>query len=314
MSPTLPFTIADIFSTTPYKGNPLAIVDAHSHPLTKTQMQLITRQFNLSETTFFFPPSSPSSKATYKLRSFLPDGKEVFGAGHNILGAWWHLANSGLLSIPGGDGTLNTFYQELGDNITPVKITRRDDDIEISIRQVNPKSHGVHPDPAGLAASLGLEAGDIAGPAQVMSTSTTHHLLVPVSGVEALNRVTIQRDVLLKQVRMADERAYGLYLFTPVGDGTFQARFFSPGMAGEDPATGSAAGPLGVYLVRNGVLETDKDGRAGITVRQGERVGRECVIRVELGVHGEEVEVDIVGGGVVVGEGSVVVPGEETVF
>lgn len=155
-----------------------------------------------------------------------------------------------------------------------------------------------------------------------MSTSTTHHLLVPVSSVEALNKVEVQRDRLLQQIKLADAKAYGLYLFTPVvsdnnGTLTFQARFFSPGMSGEDPATGSAAGPLSAYLYKHGVLKLE-DGVGRIVVQQGLRVGRECVIRVELSAtrDGSEdvVEVDVIGGGVNVAEGRISIPDASTVF
>jgi PhzF family phenazine biosynthesis protein len=339
---SVPFTIVDVFSTIPYKGNPLAVVDARDETLTDTQMKLITRQFNLSETTFFFPPTSP--KANFKLRSFLPDGKEVDGVGHNILGVWWHLAQANLLPLSSPqhtnpeDGTETfIFSQELGGKIMPVKVTRHTrtpDNFTVSIRQATPQAHATHPNPSALAAALGLDAADIGFlgrelQPQVMSTSTTRHLLVPVSSVEALHRATVQRDTLLEQLRRIDSKAYGLYLFTPVpssssssvgggGTPTFEARFFSPGMSGEDPATGSAAGPLAAYLFAHGVLEVDGGGFGRIVVRQGLRVGRECVIDVELCVRkgggGEVVEVDLVGGGVRVAEGRITVPCYATTF
>ncbi|KAL2139405.1 hypothetical protein VTI28DRAFT_5254 [Corynascus sepedonium] len=349
--PSVSFTIADVFSTTSYKGNPLAIVDAREETLTDTQLKLITRQFNLSETTFFFPPTSP--KADFKLRSFLPDGKEVIGAGHNILGVWWHLAQANLLPLPAPQATDENFvfHQELGGQVMPVRVTRHTsaaaaapDDLDnnnksnevrfsVSIRQATPHAHATHPDPTGLAQSLGLKAEDIGFerlPPQVMSTSTTRHLLVPLSSVAALNQVTVAgREALLAQLRRADNAAYGLYLFTLEagdndGEGTtntraFQARFFSPGMSGEDPATGSAAGPLAAYLYRHGALKVDGRGAGKIIVRQGLRVGRECVIEVELGVgkkeDGEEVvEVDLVGSGVQVAEGRIAIPDVSTPF
>jgi PhzF family phenazine biosynthesis protein len=72
---TAPFAVVDVFSSTAFKGNPLAIVDNTRDVLSTAQLQLLARQFNLSETTFYSPPTVPN--ATYQLRSFLPDGKEV---------------------------------------------------------------------------------------------------------------------------------------------------------------------------------------------------------------------------------------------
>ncbi|KAK0721266.1 hypothetical protein B0T21DRAFT_49799 [Apiosordaria backusii] len=351
---SVPFTIVDVFSTIPFKGNPLAVVDARPSSatappvLSETAMKLLARQFNLSETTFFLPPTNPSSAAQYRLRSFLPDGREVFGAGHNILGAWWHLASAGLLDLPraptaeSGDGDDDddefVFHQELGPDVIPVRIVRRrrrgsaDWTFRVSMRQAPPRSHATHPDPAALAESVGLAAGDIGLaiggddarllPPQVMSTSTTHHLLVPVASVEALGRVAVQKGRLLEELRRADQRAYGLFLFTPAPPGSrgggsgleFQARFFSPGMSGEDPATGSAAGPLAAYLYEHGVLGVDEKGAGRIVVHQGQKVGRECVIEVEIVAKDGAIEVNIVGSGVEVARGSMLVPAATTTF
>lgn len=329
------YAIIDVFSETPYKGNPLAIVDTRNHQLTDTQMKLLTRQFNLSETTFFSPPTLPG--AHYKLRSFLPDGKEVFGAGHNILGVWWYLAAEKFLDLEApqridAQGTREfLFHQELGGEVIPVRITKNTDNLEIRvfIRQARPQAHTTHPDPAALAESFGLTADDIGFsledhsgsakrlPPQVMSTSTTHHLLVPVSSVEALNRAVVQRDKLLEQLRLVDQRAYGLFLFTPIeasgGIHTFQARFFSPGMSGEDPATGSAAGPLSAYLHHHGVLRLE-NGTGRISVLQGLMIGRECTILVELTLNAGGFDVDIIGSGVSVAKGQIVLPGLDTTF
>lgn len=340
------YGILDVFSNTPYKGNPLAVVNDLAGQLNDTQMKLITRQFNLSETTFFLKPTKEG--ATYKLQSFLPDGREVFGVGHNILGAWKYLALGEFLDYTKGtevvlsDGSEEfMFYMELGPSVTPVKVLRsrgpNDGTAEysISIAQTSPKAHGQHPDSASLATSLGLRAQDIGlsskartgntkplGP-RVMSTATTYHLLVPVSSINALEQAVVEKEKLLAQLQNADERAYGIYLFTnddsntgSVGDPTYRARFFSPGMSAEDPATGSAAGPLSVFLHQEGYLET-VNGKATIQVRQGLQVGRECVIRVDLsvrGVGGEDVAVDIIGSGVRVSEGTMVVPDVATQF
>ncbi|KAH6838676.1 phenazine biosynthesis protein [Chaetomium sp. MPI-CAGE-AT-0009] len=338
---SIPFTIVDVFSNTAFQGNPLAVVDARDHNLSDTQMKLLTRQFNLSETTFFFHPASANSQADYSLRSFLPDGKEVFGAGHNILGVWWHLANAGLLDFSTAQKVEEhdskqgfIFRQELGEDVMPLRVakpTAGNNQITIAIRQATPQAHAPHPDPGALALSLGLSVDDIGFAAngsapllpQVMSTSTTRHLLVPVSSVAVLNRVTVQRDTLLEQLRLVDDKAYGLYLFTPVaaveagGVPTFQARFFSPGMSGEDPATGSAAGPLAAYLYNHGVLRLDSVDRGKIVVYQGLRVGRECIMNVEVTPQGGNkgvVDVDIVGSGVQVAQGEILIPSGNIVF
>jgi PhzF family phenazine biosynthesis protein len=334
------FAVVDVFSKTPYKGNPLAVVNDLKGELSDTEMKLITRQFNLSETTFFLHPSLP--EAHYKLRSFLPDGREVFGVGHNILGAWWYLAHAGLLDfsksgISKGEGVEEfTFYQELGGSVTPVKILKsrvssaESTEFSVSITQATPKAHGRHPNVPELAATIGLGPEDIglaSGTSvsrkqdvipRVMSTSTTHHLLVPVASIAALERASVQREKLLEQLQLADERAYGLYLFAKddregASVNTYQARFFSPGMSTEDPATGSAAGPLSEFLRDEGLLEL-VDNKASIEVWQGLQVGRECLIKVNLAVDGNTPVVDVSGSGVLFSEGRLASQGSQVGF
>jgi PhzF family phenazine biosynthesis protein len=334
---SLSFAIVDVFSKTAYKGNPLSIVDNTTASLSLTQMKLIARQFNLSETTFF--SKSENAKIDFSLRSFLPDGKEVFGAGHNILGVWWYLAYAGKLAFnkpikvhPGGAQEFE-FHQDLGGNISTVKIFRKANDgveaeFAVVLRQAPPQAHNQHPDIMALAESMGLSNTDIGLSSQssaslipqVMSTATTRHLMVPLMSVEALNAATVQRDRLLKQLNLVDDRAYGIYLFAKDSTGDknqYQARFFSPGMSGEDPATGSAAGPLAKYLFENGYLD-ENHGQGRIKVRQGLNLGRECMIDVILSLQnsgkGQHTEVDIMGSGVQIMSGTMRPPCTATSF
>ena len=328
---SIPFTVVDVFSTEAYKGNALAIVDNTSNSLTDVQMKLVARQFNLSETTFFMHPQSPS--ADFSLRSFLPDGKEVFGAGHNILGVWWFLAANGKLDLSRpvrahDDGTQEfVLHQELGGQVSPVSIFRKqpshgDDAFSVSITQVPPQAHAYHPDVPSLAQSVGLGEADVgfvaaSGKAlrpQVMSTSTTRHLMVPVSTTQALDKVQVQRHELLRQLSMVDEQSYGIYLFTRTDElGNYQARFFSPGMSGEDPATGSAAGPLSKYLEMHGDLNlVENEGK--IRVVQGLQTGRRCTIDVVLSVTDEGASSQIVGRAVEVMGGTLRAPSPSTEF
>ena len=324
----VPFSVVDVFASTPYQGNPLSIVDNTHGLLSKTQMRLISRQFNLSETTFFSRPDD--CQADFKLQSFLPNGKEVFGAGHNILGVWWYLAQSQRLEFDNptrvsdnGDEE-HEFSQEIGGKISGVKITRqptpRGYEFGVIVRQAPPNAHGYHPNVEALAQSIGLKSEDLGLPGwsqlkpRVMSTSTTRHLIVPVKSVEGLNKIVVQHEKLTQQLQTADKQCYGLYLFTLEDGNRYQARFFSPGMSGEDPATGSAAGPLARYLHDHGLLRLVED-EGKIQVTQGLQVGRRCVIDVVLNVQDQESpETDIVGSGAQVMSGTIRIPGTELRF
>jgi trans-2,3-dihydro-3-hydroxyanthranilate isomerase len=112
----LPFFFIDVFAEVPLTGNPLALV-AEADGLDEAVMRSVAREFNQSETTFLLPPTRDG--ATWRLRSFTPSGAEVFGAGHNALGAWWWLATAGKLALADGAGR---FAQEIGERVLPVEI------------------------------------------------------------------------------------------------------------------------------------------------------------------------------------------------
>ena len=231
-----------------------------------------------------------------------------------------------------GNKTWN-FSQLLGSELSDVRVTRTQipngqssPELRISLKQSPPGFGNKHPDPNALAIALNLSSSDLGLPEapqmqpQIISTSATRHLHVPVRSVEALNSVDIQRDKLSEQLRLVDETAIGLFLFTTVAGehNKYQARFFSPGMSGEDPATGSAAGPLSAFLYRNGLLPV-REGLGKIEVLQGLQVGRACEIDVTLTVlkqkHGEEnLDVDLEGSGVSVANGKMGIPAEGLCF
>jgi trans-2,3-dihydro-3-hydroxyanthranilate isomerase len=324
---TVTFSIVDVFSKTAYRGNPLAVVDDREAVLSTTQMQLITRQFNLSETTFINLSSLPGVQ--YRLRSFLPNGREVFGAGHNSLGAIWWIARNGLLSdvIPEtttrSQGSIEySFDIQIGAQAQAVLVVQQSqEEIFVSLCQVPPTLHGKHQSKAALARLTGLEEHEIGFanlPPQIVSTSSSKHLAVPISSAAALQRATVDRASILAELRTVDEHAFGLYLFTEAesqlaGKKTIHARFFSPGMSGEDPATGSAAGPLARYLYEYGYLESSNE-VAQIVVKQGQSVGRDCVIQVELEKRNQEISVSIAANCVGVASGEMAVPNIDIAF
>ena len=294
MATTVPFYIVDVFAERPLTGNPLALV-AQGERLDEATMRLVAREFNQSETTFLLPPTTD---ATWRLRSFTPTGAEVIGAGHNALGAWWWLAEAGRLELAGGAGT---FTQQLGDRVLPVDVLAGDDGRPVAIAmQQGPARFGstvAQTEP--LAAALGLESGELRTdvPAQVVDTGAAH-LLVPAVDRNAVDRAQPDAPALLAELQAVDGQGCYLYsLDPPVPDATAYARFFNPTVGiWEDPATGSAAGPLGCQLVARGLAP---DGTT-IVVEQGYAMGRPARIRVD--VAGASVR--LAGAGVVVAEGS----------
>jgi PhzF family phenazine biosynthesis protein len=111
-----------------------------------------------------------------------------------------------------------------------------------------------------------------------------------------------------------------VYVFTAINDiPRFEARFFSPGMSIEDPATGSAARPLAAYLWTSGnpaVLASQKNngGIAYVEMVQGLKTGRECLMKLAIDDQGSSVDVGISGTCVLVADGNIVIPSPEIVF
>ncbi|SDK84088.1 PhzF family phenazine biosynthesis protein [Nonomuraea jiangxiensis] len=283
-----PFFFVDVFAERPLTGNPLTLVpDADG--LTVEQMRAIAREFNQSETTFLLQPTR--AEAEWRLRSFTPIGAEVGGAGHNALGAWLWLADQGLT----GDEPSRTLMQEIGPHVLPVEIVRRPGQgVRVVMEQSAPVFGPVAEDAPRLAGALGLTPGDLDAelPAQVVSTGVAH-LLVPLAGRPAVDAVTVDGRALA--AILAEMGAEGCYVYTtapgePEADA--YSRFFNPTVGiVEDPATGTAAGPLAALLSRG-------HGRS-LVIEQGHALGRPSRIQVEV----EGTRVRLSGSGIVTGRG-----------
>ncbi|MEV0128711.1 PhzF family phenazine biosynthesis protein [Dactylosporangium sp. NPDC050688] len=299
--PGVDFVYVDVFASTPLTGAPLTLV-TDADGLTDVQMRAVAREFNQSETTFV--QRSPVPGATRRLRSFTPTGEEVFGAGHNALGAWLWLASSGRLGPAGQDAT---FTQHIGEDVLPVHVRHDGGRTVVAMEQSPPVFGAVVADRAGLAAALGLREDDLVPdrPAQVVNTGAGH-LLVPVRDRAAVDRAAPDAARLTAALR--EVGGEGCYLYT--GDtidqeATAYARFFNPAMGiWEDPATGTAAGPLAAQLVAGGVVVPAGTGEATVVVEQGHSMGRPS--RITVTVAGSRIQVS--GSGLVVARGTIALP------
>jgi trans-2,3-dihydro-3-hydroxyanthranilate isomerase len=298
MSTSVPFVLVDVFADTPLSGNPLAVV-ADAERLEEPVMPAVAREFNQSETTFVLPPTRPG--ATWRLRSFTPAGAEVIGAGHNVLGAWWWLATAGRIELDAEGGA--ALAQEIGDRVLPVEVRGRNGRPEaIVIAQAPPEFGRTVTDRNELAGALGFERSAVFDdvPAQVVSTGAAH-LLVPVRDRAVVDGARPDAPRLAAALAHAGGQGCYLYCLDPVDPAAVAyARFFNPTVGiWEDPATGSAAGPLVSRLVAQGVVP---DG-APVLVEQGHAMGRPSRIRVQ--VSGERVRIG--GAGIVVAKGTLTI-------
>jgi len=290
------FALVDVFTEQPLAGNQLAVFP-NAQGLTDDQMQAIAREFNYSETTFILPPRH--AKADFRLRSFSPSA-EVFGAGHNALGAWWVLGAQGAVSLSDSGATLR---QELGERVLPVEISSRAGSLlRVAMTQGEPRYGKKLTGRAALAGALGLDPSELESEVesldpQAVSTGA-RHLLVPVRSLAALKRVRVDAEKLIALASPLG--CHGCYLFsleTLEPGSAAHARAFFPGIGiSEDPATGSAAGPLAALLASRGLIPED----AWVVIEQGDQMARPS--RIEARVRGDRIEV--AGRSVIVAEGT----------
>jgi trans-2,3-dihydro-3-hydroxyanthranilate isomerase len=288
------FYFVDVFADRPLTGNPVSLVpDADG--LADPVMQAIAREFNQSETAFLLRPTLPG--ATWRLRAFTPIGAEVGGAGHHALGACLWLAQADRL--PAGN-----LAQEIGGRVLPVEVTRAGGQpTVVSMDQSPPEFGAPVTDRDELAAALGLVSGDLVPgqAAQVVSTGVGH-LLVPLRDRAAVDRARPDSGRLLALLRQSGGEGCYLYSRDPVdaAGAVAYTRFVNPTVGiTEDPATGTAAGPLAARLVAEGAAA---DG-ATVIIEQGHALGRPS--RIQVTVTGPRVQVS--GSGLVVADGTLAV-------
>ncbi len=278
------FRLVDVFTPRPLAGNQLCVVP-DPVALEQDEMLAVAQEIGFSETTFV----SEAGGDRYAMRIFTPDEELPF-AGHPTLGTAFVLVSEGRVTSPA--------TQVVAAGEIPVEV-----DVASGfawMTQLPPRFGAVAEDRELLAAAVCLEPGDLRDdlPAQVVSTGLPP-LIVPIRDLETLRRARIdQRLVAEACERWGGEELY-LFALGPGGDVT--ARFFGPTVGIlEDPATGSAAGPLGAYLAEHGLA-----GMPGaVRILQGEQVGRPSELHVDVRPEGGSWRIRVGGGVHVVGEGT----------
>ena len=302
------FVQVDVFTDRPFGGNPLAVFP-EAEGLSGEEMQRLAREMNLSETTFVLPPQAPG--ADFKVRIFTP-ARELPFAGHPVVGTHWVLAHLDRVAL---QEPVTTVRFELGVGVLPADLHVAGGRVERVVMTQDRPAFLSTLDAAllaELAEGLGLSPEAIAGtglPVQIVSTGVPQ-MMVPVRSlaeVQALDAGQLNVAALGRACRAVGTECVMVFTFeTERPESTVHVRMFAPLLGvPEDPATGSANGALGAYLVHHRAVPVAEPTTFLIS-EQGVEIGRPSTLYVEVDRFGEEITAVRVGGQVVpVAEGIV---------
>jgi trans-2,3-dihydro-3-hydroxyanthranilate isomerase len=285
----------DVFTDKPLAGNQLAVF-TETAGLTADQMQAMTRETKFSECTFVQPAEAAGTDV--RLRIFGPANEMQF-AGHPVIGSTFALADDGVIASGRKEFTFG-----LGIGPTLVELEWQGDRLQFAwMTQQKPVFGPTLNAPSALAATLGIDPSALRPgvlPQEVNCGSP--FFMVPLVSRAAVDQAVVDLRAAAAMFEAAKITRRGLFIFStePGPDGaTAYSRMMG---ANEDPATGSASGPLGSYLVKHGLVPADKAG--SIVSAQGVKMGRPSRIHIKIDLAGGEISRVRVGGtSVLVGEG-----------
>ncbi len=293
------FIIADVFTTTAFGGNQLAIFpDARG--LSDRAMQALTREFNFAESTFVLPPNDP--RHTHRLRIFTP-GMEVPFAGHPTVGTAAALVHLGLVEATDGAATV-VFEENVGPIAVEVRLdgdsTRAQFTLETRI-----EDPGAGPDLVDAAAVLSTPRAEVLD--AWFASAGMRFCFVRLTDRAAVDRAVLDRAVW--SAHFAGAWSPHIYFFAgdTRSDGVLYARMFAPTLGiAEDPATGSACAALAGALADR---LPEHEGAFAWRIEQGVAMGRPSLIETKSEKrNGRAATIKVGGSTVIVGEGAITIP------
>lgn len=297
---TARYVRVDVFADRPFGGNPLAVFP-EAQDLTSEEMQLLAKEMNLSETTFVLPPTKGSG-ADFRVRIFVPD-MEIPYAGHPTLGTFYVLAKEGKIRLK---DPVTIAKMEVKAGIMPVEIHSRNGKItKVVTVQNRPEFMRVFENAGPFADALSLSPSDLDTtkmPIQLVSTGLPW-VIVPVKSRVAVEKASGNAQAFAEAIKPLPKGVVDLYVtcLDPLEkSSTTHSRGFSLVSRSivEDPATGSASGCLGAYLVSNGLVPVKETTR--IVNEQGYEIGRPSKIDIEVSTRPDRgIEAVRVGGTVI---------------
>jgi trans-2,3-dihydro-3-hydroxyanthranilate isomerase len=271
---TRAYTVVDVFTDKPLQGNPAAVFDDGSG-LDPETMQRTARELNLSETVFLL---GAEHGADARVRIFTPFAELPF-AGHPVLGAAFVLGERSEAPV---------IRLETAAGIVPVVLRRERGTVVFGEMDQPLPSIEPFERERELLAAVGAERSEL--PVEAYRNGPLH-VYVALAGEAAV--AAARPDLRALQELGPD---LGISLIAGA-DSRFKTRNFAPALGvGEDPATGSAAGPLALHLARHGRIAYGEQ----IEIRQGEEIRRPSVLHARVEGSHEQLERVVVGGSAVI--------------
>ena len=289
------YHLLDVFTNKKFGGNQLAIFeDATEIP--SEMFQNIARELNLSETVFLF---RKNTDGRYPMRIFTPV-KELPTAGHPSIGTAYFLAQD----FPKEDGLITiTLSQNIGPIEVKIKMSKKGP-LMATMYQVRPHFGGILDNRSEIAELFHLTVSDLMDyPIQEVSCGVPY-IIVPVKTLENIQNLTFNTQVWEKLKSILKD--HSVYVFTPQGllpNSDLHGRMFAPEIGiTEDPATGSANGPLACYLFKYGIK------KGPLISEQGFEMNRPSILHLEIESEKEIIKKVKVGGqAVFVGQGQFII-------
>jgi trans-2,3-dihydro-3-hydroxyanthranilate isomerase len=272
------YVVCDVFTDRPLEGNQLAVfTDARELP--EELLQPLARELNLSETVFVLPKEGDGH---VRIRIFTPQAELPF-AGHPVLGTAFVLA---------GPLQLEEIRLETGAGVVPIRLEREGARIVFGRMSQPIPTWEPFSDEAGILAAVGAERSEL--PVELY-VNGPRHVYVCLGSPEEV--ASLRPDFGRLLAAFPD-----LLTSCFAGSGrSWKTRMFAPGSGvAEDPATGSAAGPLAVHLARHGRIAWGEE----IEIAQGAEVGRPSKLYARADGSADAVErVEVGGSAVIVARG-----------
>lgn len=262
------YRVVDVFTTAALEGNPLAVFPDGSR-IDDGTMQRIAKELNLSETVFVLPPTRPDCAA--RLRIFTPYREMAF-AGHPTVGASFVLLDEGI--VPG-----NSTHFSLDEKVGAVPIRVETGERPMIWLRTPPISEGPAYDRALCAAALGLLPDDLLGPAPQLLSAGNPTIFIPLKDKAAVDCSWLDAHAL-KSLKAEGSEPICVFVFAPTPEGAYSRMFAPEHGVYEDPATGSATGPLAAFMTKHDLVPRT-DGTRFIS-EQGTKMGRRSILHVQI--------------------------------